>query len=269
MLRMGRTEEESMIDVQKVTKRLGKDDVLRNLSFQVLPKRVCGFLGHNGAGKTTTLRMLCGLLAPDEGHIRVAGYCPFTQGSLLARRVGYLPEEPLFYKELRVQEQLHYMGELFGLSGKSLSLRIEELLEACALRSHAKFLCSQLSRGYRQRLGLAQALIHDPEVLLLDEPSSGLDPSQSADFRILIKDLSLRKTVLLSTHNLSEARILCDEVLVLHAGAIALHAATKDIPPYLTLEELFHEHTLGKQELGKQRGRFVQHEDIPQVANLS
>jgi ABC-2 type transport system ATP-binding protein len=228
-----------MIEANNLTKILGEESVLRGLSFSVRPGQICGFLGRNGAGKTTTLRILCGLLQADSGSIRIAGLQPQGDGKNFRRNIGYLPEEPQLYPDLSVKEQLQFVARLYGLTRSERRFRCDQLLSRCGLESHANFLCSQLSKGFRQRLGFAQALVHDPLVLILDEPTNGLDPSQILEFRTLVRDCSLKKTVLLSTHLLHEVRQLCDSVVLLEGGRSALHSSIQSLPAHADLENLF------------------------------
>lgn len=228
-----------MIEVEKLSRTFGDRPVVREISFQVKPGRVTGFLGPNGAGKTTTLRMLATSLPPSSGTARVAGFDIQKDGDLIRKNIGYLPEQPPLYPEMTVLEYLRFAGSLHGLSGESLDEAIEESGESCGLFDVFKKLCRTLSRGYRQRVGLARALIHDPPVLILDEPTAGLDPAQIIQIRDLISELASEKTVLLSTHILAEVQEICGAVLILHDGEIALSADMNSLPQERSLEEQF------------------------------
>ncbi len=182
---------------------------------------ILGLLGRNGAGKSTTLRMLAGALSPDRGEVAIDGES--LRGHPRTRaRIGYLPEHPPLYAELRVDEYLSFSARLRGLSGGQLRRSVDATLDACGLTPRRKRLCGQLSKGYRQRLGIAQAIVHDPDVVILDEPGNGLDPAQNQDIRVLIHRLAENKAIVLSSHVLGEIEALCNRVMLLHAGKVVL-----------------------------------------------
>jgi ABC-2 type transport system ATP-binding protein len=201
--------------------RYGDFAALEDASFEARTGEVVGLLGPNGAGKTTTMRILTTYLVPTSGSARVAGFDVVSQPLEVRRRTGYLPEQLPLYTSLEVQECLHFVGRARGLRGADLARRVEWVVEHCSLASVYHRPVHQLSKGFKQRTGLAQALLHDPEVVILDEPTSGLDPHQIADIRALIRNLAKSKTVILSTHILQEAGALADRLIVMSDGRIA------------------------------------------------
>lgn len=209
-----------MIEVSQLTKRYGPTLALDHVTFSIQPGEVVGLLGPNGAGKTTMLKMLTGYLPPTDGAARVAHADILGDTLELRRRVGYLPETNPLYDELAVYESLQWTARLRRLEPISARKAIRHVVEVCGLSSVIGRDIGELSKGYRQRVGLAQAILHDPEILILDEPTSGLDPNQQLEVRQLIQRLRQKKTVLLSTHILSEAQSACDRVLIIHQGKI-------------------------------------------------
>jgi ABC-2 type transport system ATP-binding protein len=209
-----------MIEAAGLTKFYGKHPAIRDVSFTVAEGEVVAFLGPNGAGKSTTMRILTGFMPASAGQARIAGFDVAEQSLEARRHVGYVPEHIALYPEMRVTEYLTYCGRLEELDSKQLAERMEYVLAAASLQDRAHAIIATLSLGYRQRVGLAQALLHDPPVLILDEPTIGLDPLQIVDFRRLIKELSGKHTILLSTHILAEAQQLCERVLIMNHGRI-------------------------------------------------
>jgi len=209
-----------MIKVSNLTKRFGGLTVLDNLSFEVKRGEIVGFLGPNGAGKTTAMRILACYLPPTGGTVTIDGLDSLDHSLEVRRRIGYLPENVPIYHDMRVKEYLRYRARLKGLDGRKMRSRIEEVISRCGLTDVRRSMIGILSKGYRQRVGLADALVHDPEVLILDEPTIGLDPNQIRHIRNLIKSLAQRHTVLLSTHILPEVEMVCDRVLILNKGKI-------------------------------------------------
>lgn len=209
-----------MIKVEGLTKRYARTVAVDNISFQVDKGQIVGFLGPNGAGKTTTMRILTCFLPPTEGTANVAGFDVMAKPMEVKRRIGYLPENPPLYPEMEVKEYLDFVGRLKGLSGADLPRRIGEVMERCAVADVQSKLISKLSKGYRQRVGLAQAIIHNPDVLILDEPTSGLDPKQINDTRALIRGLAGDHTIVLSTHILPEVEQMCEEVIIISRGKV-------------------------------------------------
>ena len=209
-----------MINVQQITKRYGQHTAIDRVTFTVAKGEVLAFLGPNGAGKTTTMRILTCFMPPTEGRATVAGYDCLEQSMDVKRRIGYLPETPPVYQELTVDEYLRFVGRLRGLAGAPLTAAMSREVERLGLGSVQRRLIGNLSRGYRQRVGLAQALIHDPPVLVLDEPTVGLDPKQIIEIRELIKSLAGSHSVILSTHILPEATAVCQRVVIISGGRI-------------------------------------------------
>lgn len=209
-----------MIEVENVTKYYGNLRALDNVSFKVKKGEIIGFLGPNAAGKTTTMRIICGYLSPTSGTVRVAGY-DVIDNSIEARRcIGYMPETVPLYHEMSVRSYLSYMAALRRVPRKQRRSRVDYVMERCGLTDVADDLIGTLSKGFRQRVGVAQALVHDPPVLILDEPTIGLDPLQVVEVRELIKELSGEHTVILSTHILPEVSVTCQRVLIIHRGRI-------------------------------------------------
>lgn len=219
-----------MIDVQNITKRYGHHTAIDRVTFSVSKGEVLAFLGPNGAGKTTTMRILTCFMPPTEGTARVAGFDCLNEPMEVKRRIGYLPETPPVYQELTVTEYLTFVGRLRGLTGQTLTSALDRSVERLQLGSVRHRLIANLSRGYRQRVGLAQALLHDPPVLILDEPTVGLDPKQIIEIRELIKSLVGSHSVILSTHILPEATAVCQRVVIINGGRIV----AEDTPEQLS-----------------------------------
>jgi ABC-2 type transport system ATP-binding protein len=209
-----------MIKVEGLSKRYGRTLAVDNISFEVQRGQIVGFLGPNGAGKTTTMRILTCFLPPTSGTATVAGFDVQAQPLEVKKRVGYLPENPPLYPELEVENYLAFVGKLKGIRKAELRARIDEACQRCAIGDVRKTLIGKLSKGYRQRVGLAQAIIHNPEVLVLDEPTSGLDPKQIIDTRTLIKNLAGDHTIILSTHILPAVEQTCEQVIVIDQGKL-------------------------------------------------
>ena len=209
-----------MVEVQHVTKRYGSFTAVDDLSFEVEPGEILGFLGPNGAGKTTTMRILTGYLPATEGHARVAGFDIFDEPLEAKRRTGYLPETPPLYPEMTVGQYLHFVARINGIAAGDRAARVGAAMERTAVADMAERWCGALSKGYRQRVGLAQALLHNPEVLILDEPTAGLDPRQIIETRRLITELAGDHTVILSTHILPEVSQTCQRVVIINRGKV-------------------------------------------------
>lgn len=209
-----------MIEVRNLTKRYGDHEAVGDLSFQVPKGQVCGFLGPNGAGKSTTLRMLTGFLSPTHGSITIGGVDAREEPVEARKLIGYMPELCPLYPEMRVDEYLRYRAELKGVARADRDAYVEKALENAAVKDVSTRIIGQLSKGYRQRVGLADALVADPPLLVLDEPTAGLDPNQIRQVRELIGRLAKNKTVILSTHILPEVEAICDRVLILHRGKL-------------------------------------------------
>ena len=219
-----------MIDVQHITKRYGHHTAIDRVTFSVAKGEVLAFLGPNGAGKTTTMRILTCFMPATEGNARVAGFDCAAQPMEVKRRIGYLPETPPVYQELTVTEYLTFVGRLRGIAGPNLTSALDQSIGRLELGSVRHRLIGNLSRGYRQRVGLAQALLHDPPVLILDEPTVGLDPKQIIEIRELIKSLAGSHSVILSTHILPEATAVCQRVVIINGGRIV----AEDTPEQLS-----------------------------------
>src|SRR5712691_2375201 len=209
-----------MITVTELTKKYARHTAVDHISFEVHKGEIVGFLGPNGAGKTTTMRVLTCFLPPTSGAAQVAGFDVLEQPLEVKKRIGYLPETPPLYPEMRTQEYLAFVGKLKGLSGAELQNRVDYALERCAAADVKNKLLGKLSKGYRQRVGLAQAIIHNPEVLILDEPTAGLDPKQINETRDLIKSLAGDHTIILSTHILPEVEQTCELVIIINKGKV-------------------------------------------------
>jgi ABC-2 type transport system ATP-binding protein len=209
-----------MITVKNLSKRYARTVAVDHISFEVQKGQVVGFLGPNGAGKTTTMRILTCFLPPTEGSANVAGFDVLEAPMEVKRRIGYLPETPPLYPEMEVREYLTFVGKLKGMSGASLATRVGEVSERCAVSDVSTKLISKLSKGYRQRVGLAQAIIHNPDVLILDEPTAGLDPKQIIETRDLIRSLAGDHTIILSTHILPEVEHICEQVIIISKGKL-------------------------------------------------
>jgi len=209
-----------MIEVANLSKRYGDLAAVRDVSFTAPTGQILGFLGPNGAGKTTTMRMLTCFLTPTGGSATVAGFDILEQPLEVKKRIGYLPETPPVYPEMRIGEYLSFVGQLKGLSGSDLPARVDYATERCAIADVRDKIIGKLSKGYRQRVGLAQAIIHNPDVLILDEPTAGLDPKQINETRDLIKSLAGDHTIILSTHILPEVSQTCEQVIIINKGKI-------------------------------------------------
>ena len=210
-----------MIEVENLTKNYGPFRALEDVSFRIDKGEVVGFLGPNGAGKTTTMRILTCFMPASSGRATVAGYDIFRESLEVRRRIGYLPENIPLYPEMTVSKYLKYISKIKGLPRSRRADRLDLAIEACALTERRNQIIGQLSKGYRQRVGLAQALIHDPDVMIFDEPTSGLDPRQIIEIRELIKELGKEHTIILSTHILPEASMTCERLIVINEGRIA------------------------------------------------
>ena len=219
-----------MIEVEGLTKRYGRTTAVDGVSFRVERGEILGFLGPNGAGKTTTMRILTCYLPPTEGTARVAGYDVFSQPMEVKRRVGYLPETPPLYPDMSVREYLDFCSRIKGVPAKERKTRVGDAIEKCRVGDVRDKLIAKLSKGYRQRVGLAQAILHNPEVLILDEPTAGLDPKQIIETRELIRSLAGDHTVILSTHILPEVSMTCGRVVIINKGRVV----AEDTPDNLT-----------------------------------
>ena len=218
-----------MIKVEGLTKRYARTVAVDNISFEVEKGQIVGFLGPNGAGKTTTMRVLTCFLPPTSGSANVAGFDVQEHPMEVKRRIGYLPETPPVYPEMEVEEYLNFVGQLKGISSRDIKGRVDEVMGRCAVGDVRNRLIAKLSKGYRQRVGLAQAIIHNPDVLILDEPTSGLDPKQIIEIRELLKSLSGDHTIILSTHILSEVEHSCERVIIISQGKLVAIDSVKNL----------------------------------------
>jgi ABC-2 type transport system ATP-binding protein len=209
-----------MIKVEGLTKRYARNVAVDHISFEVQKGQIVGFLGPNGAGKTTTMRMLTCFMPPTDGTAEVAGYDVIEKPMEVKRRIGYLPESPPVYPEMEVIEYLDFVGRIKGIDKAALPKRIDDVMETCAVADVRNKEIGKLSKGYRQRVGLAQAILHNPDVLILDEPTAGLDPHQIIETRDLIKSLAGNHTIILSTHILPEVEQTCEHVIIIAKGKL-------------------------------------------------
>ena len=211
---------DGVLDAQALHRHLDEKLVVSDISLRLYTGDTLGLLGLNGAGKSTTLKMLCGMLAPDSGSITINGYAMLESPLQARAQIGFLPDQPPLYNDMRVSEYLRLCGQIRGLRGKKLRSRQNEVTEQCSLGDVQEKLIGTLSKGYRQRAGLAQAMIHEPAVLLLDEPSNGLDPQQLEGLRELIRCYASDHAVVFSTHLLSEVQTVCNRIAVIHEGKL-------------------------------------------------
>jgi ABC-2 type transport system ATP-binding protein len=218
-----------MIAVKELTKRYARTTAVDHISFSVEKGQVVGFLGPNGAGKTTTMRVLTCFLPPSAGTATVAGFDVLEQPREVKKRIGYLPETPPLYPEMATCEYLRFVGKLKGLSGAELDKRIDYVCGRCSVTDVKDKLLGKLSKGYRQRVGLAQAIIHNPDVLILDEPTAGLDPKQINETRDLIKSLAGDHTIVLSTHILPEVEQVCEQVIIINKGKLVATDSVRNL----------------------------------------
>ena len=229
-----------MIDVQHVTKQYGQVTALDDVSFSIAKGEIVAFLGPNGAGKTTTMRILTGFMPPTSGTIQVAGFDCLEEPWEVKKHIGYLPEAPPLYLELTVTEYLTFVGRIKRLEPAKLQERMALIIQQTGLTEVQGRVIGHLSRGYRQRVGLAQALLHNPPVLILDEPTTGLDPNQIIEIRDLIKSLAGSHTIILSTHLLAEATAICQKVIIIHQGHIVAIDTPEQLGAKLRQSEILH-----------------------------
>jgi ABC-2 type transport system ATP-binding protein len=228
-----------MIEVKNLNKSYGDFVAIRDVSFTAEQGQILGFLGPNGAGKTTTMRIITGFMPATSGSVLIDGLDSFRQSLEARRRIGYLPESPPLYNEMRVRGYLRFVAKLRGVERGAVEDAVAHVVNDCGLQAVADRICGQLSKGYRQRVGLAQALIHNPPVLVLDEPTIGLDPRQIHEIRELIRGFAKDRTVVLSTHILPEVSQICDKVVIINEGRVVLEESLAKIPTGTSLEDLF------------------------------
>lgn len=228
-----------MVVVKDLSKRYREREAVQGLTFSVKAGEVVGFLGPNGAGKSTTMKMLTGFLPPSAGSARINGFDVFESPLDAKRAIGYLPETPPLYVEMTVAEYLRFVARIKGLSGAAIGAEVKRVTELTGLGPETKRLIGNLSKGFRQRVGLAQALLGSPPLLILDEPTEGLDPKQRGEVLTMLKGLGAQHTVILSTHILSEVRTICERVLIIHRGKLVADQAMASFGSDSTLEETF------------------------------
>jgi ABC-2 type transport system ATP-binding protein len=217
------------ITVRNLTKKYGDQDAVHDISFDVRTGEILGFLGPNGAGKTTTMKIITCYMPPTSGSVEVDGLDIAEKSLDVRRKIGYLPEMNPLYLDMNVLDYLEFSAQLHGLRGDSLRRRVNEMMRVCGLESVRQKDIGEMSKGFRQRVGLAQAMLHEPEVLILDEPTSGLDPNQIVEIRNLIKELGQAKTVILSTHILSEVQATCSRVLIINEGRLVADGSPEQL----------------------------------------
>jgi len=229
-----------MIHAQGLSKFYGSFVAIRDVTFAIPAHQIVAFLGPNGAGKSTTLKILSGYLAPSEGTAAIGGINVQDRRQAAAARLGYLPENGPLYGEMTPRALLRFFGEIRGLEAARLQERLDTVISRCGLQRVLERPINKLSRGYRQRVGLAQALLHDPEVLIMDEPTAGLDPNQIRDFRRNIRELAREKTILLSTHILQEVEAVADRVILINEGSVVFDGTPAELQEGGSLEEPFY-----------------------------
>ncbi len=217
------------VSVNNLTKKYQTQRAVDNISFEVKTGEVLGFLGPNGAGKTTTMKIITGYMAPSDGDVKINGISVLEEPQKIKPLIGYLPESNPLYHEMQVLEYLEFIGQLQNLSKSRIQERIAEMVKVCGLNVEKHKKIGELSKGYKQRVGLAQALIHDPEILILDEPTTGLDPNQIVEIRHLIREIGREKTVILSTHILPEVEATCDRILIINDGKIVADGTSESL----------------------------------------
>ncbi len=228
-----------MIKVEGLTKRYGDFTAIEDLSFCVEKGEIVGFLGPNGAGKTTTMRIVTGFLASTDGTVTVSGYDIFEKPIEAKKRIGYLPEQPPLYYDMTVAGYLKFVAKIRGVPRSGRAEAIDRVVERCGLKNARKTIIGKLSKGYKQRVGLAQAMIHEPDVLILDEPTIGLDPKQIIEIRELVKALAGEQTIILSTHILPEVMMICQRCLIIDRGRIVADDSLEALTAQESLESVF------------------------------
>jgi ABC-2 type transport system ATP-binding protein len=226
------------IVVEKLTKKYGSQRAVDNISFEVNTGEILGFLGPNGAGKTTTMKIITCFMAPNDGDVKVNGISIHEDPDKIKTKIGYLPEHNPLYHDMQIVDYLQFVAELQSVPKDRIAQRITEMIKVCGLNAEKHKKIGELSKGYRQRVGLAQAMIHDPEILILDEPTTGLDPNQIVEIRKLIRELGKEKTVILSTHILPEVEATCDRILIINNGQIVADGSAETLRKQAHGEEI-------------------------------
>jgi len=228
-----------MIEVRDLSKRYGDLLAIDRVSFTAQKGEIVGFLGPNGAGKTTTMRIITGFLPATSGTVKVEGFDIFDDAHEVRKRIGYLPENPPLYSDMTVTSYLEFVGRIKGLTRAALPEAVDRVVRRCGLTEVTRRVLGHLSKGFRQRVGLAQALVHEPSVLVLDEPTIGLDPRQIRDIRSLITELAGQRTVILSTHILQEVVQICQKVVIINEGHVVVEDQIEHLTRDMPLEEVF------------------------------
>lgn len=240
------------IVVENLTKKYGVQKAVNDISFEINTGEVVGFLGPNGAGKSTTMKMITCFMAPTAGNVTVEGASILSNAEEVKKKIGYLPENNPLYLDMPIVDYLRFSAEVQGVEKSNIAARIAEMIDRCGLDAEKHKNIGELSKGYRQRVGLAQAMIHDPEVLILDEPTTGLDPNQIVEIRKLIKDLGKEKTVILSSHILSEVEATCDRILIINKGRIVADGSSETLRQQSQGQEVLTLHIDGKGDIEKE-----------------
>ncbi|MEO0489245.1 MAG: ABC transporter ATP-binding protein [Cyanobacteria bacterium J06659_2] len=248
-----------MIEVEQLSKTYGSTEAIRDVTFGVEPGEILGFLGPNGAGKTTTMRILAGYLPATGGTARVANYEVHADSMAVRQRIGYLPESPPLYPEMTVEGFLHFVGRINGVSAGDRPQQVTSAIERCGLVDKRTVLIRKLSKGYRQRVGIAQAIVHDPPVIILDEPTVGLDPRQIIEVRNLIKSLAGKHTIILSTHILPEVSMTCDRVTIINRGRIVATDSPEELTARLAGETTYEVEIQGDPRVAQQQLSTLTH----------
>jgi ABC-2 type transport system ATP-binding protein len=233
------TNDSAMLEVKNLSKKFGTFSALKDVSFQVAKGEVFGFLGPNGAGKTTAMRIVTCYMPATSGVVKVSGFDTRTQDLDVRKKIGYLPENNPLYNDLTIEEYLKFVGEVRGMKGARLDSRITDMFSLCGLTKMARRSVGKLSKGYRQRVGLAQAMLHDPELLILDEPMTGLDPNQIIEIRNLIKNLGEKKTVIYCSHILTEVSATCSRILIINEGNIVASGTSEELMSQATKSDRY------------------------------
>ena len=230
---------EAVIEVEGLVKRYGDFEAVRGINFQVNKGEIVGFLGPNGAGKSTTMRILTGYLPLSAGRVKIAGHDIETDAMAAKRTIGYMPEVPPLYTDMTVRDYLMFVARIKGVAARQRRAQVDKVMEQCAVADVQKRVIAKLSKGYRQRVGLAQAIVNNPEVLVLDEPTAGLDPTQIIEIRKLIQSLAGEHTIILSTHILPEVTMTCNRAVIIHRGKIVADDTIENLSKGRSLEEVF------------------------------
>ena len=232
-----------MVELQNIEKRYGDFLALKGISFKAAEGQILGLLGPNGAGKSTIMKIISSFLRPSSGVVKVCGWDVLKDVARVRSCIGYLPEVPPLYPEMRVEDYLRFVAQIKAIERREIGGSVERVLEACSLVEQRKKICGVLSKGYKQRVGVAQAIVHRPPVVILDEPTSGLDPGQVLEMRALIEKLKKRTTLIISSHILSEIEELCDRVVVVSSAEVVLDESVSSLRERGSLEEHFREAT--------------------------